>query len=122
MMMNSVYPVLLPDTSMDTIVTESRRCLRRIFFLARHSRNPAALLRSLAERGSGSIGASLPRVAQGSFIRSKDNQPKKETAGMKTITTSKTSLLTILGLASVLILVALAFVGLFLAQRMQAVK
>ena len=41
---------------------------------------------------------------------------------MKTITTSKTSLLTILGLASVLILVALAFVGLFLAQRMQAVK
>ena len=41
---------------------------------------------------------------------------------MKTITTSKSSLLTILGLASVLILVALAFVGLFLAQRMQAVN
>jgi hypothetical protein len=41
---------------------------------------------------------------------------------MKTITTSKSSLTTILGLASVLILVALAFVGLFLAQRMQAVN
>jgi hypothetical protein len=41
---------------------------------------------------------------------------------MKTITTSKSSLTTILGLLSVLILVALAFVGLFLAQRMQAVN
>ena len=41
---------------------------------------------------------------------------------MKTITTSKSSLTTILGLAFVLILVALAFVGLFLAQRMQAVN
>jgi hypothetical protein len=41
---------------------------------------------------------------------------------MKTITTSKSSLTPILGLAFVLILVALAFVGLFLAQRMQAVN
>ena len=41
---------------------------------------------------------------------------------MKTTTTSKSSLTTILGLLSVLILVALAFVGLFFAQRMQAVN
>ena len=41
---------------------------------------------------------------------------------MKTITTSKSLLTTTLGLAFVLILVALAFVGLFLAQRMQAVN
>jgi hypothetical protein len=27
----------LPDTSMETVSPESRRCLRRIFFLARHS-------------------------------------------------------------------------------------
>ena len=32
-------PVLLPDTLMETMSPESRRCLRRIFFLARHSRN-----------------------------------------------------------------------------------
>jgi hypothetical protein len=58
--MNSVYPVLLPDTSMETIVPESRRCLRRVFFLARHSRNTEARLLSLAESGSALIGASLP--------------------------------------------------------------
>ena len=32
-------PVLLPHTLMETVSPESRRCLRRIFFLARHSRN-----------------------------------------------------------------------------------
>src|SRR5437773_31161 len=30
---------LRPDTSMETVSPESRRCLRRIFFLAPHSRN-----------------------------------------------------------------------------------
>ena len=38
-MIEIACPVLLPDTLMETVSPESRRCLRRIFFLARHSRN-----------------------------------------------------------------------------------
>src|SRR5262245_52635817 len=41
-MMKIACPVLLPDTLMETASPESPRCLRRIFFLAHHSRNPAA--------------------------------------------------------------------------------
>ena len=57
---------------------ESRRCLRRIFFLARHSRNTEARLLSLAESGSALIGASLPRMARGSLLRIKNGKPKNE--------------------------------------------
>ena len=78
MMMNSAYPVPLPGTSMETVNPESRRCLRRIFFLVHHSPNTEARLLSLAESGSALIGASLPRVARGGFLRVKDNQPKKD--------------------------------------------
>src|SRR4029453_14073059 len=122
MMMNSVYRVPLPDTSMETIVPESRRCHRRIFFLARHSRNTKARRLSLAESGRALMGASLPRVGQGGLLRIKDKQPKKETTRMKTVITSQSSLLPILGLLLVLILVGLAFVGLFFAQRIQGVN
>src|SRR5882724_1345260 len=39
-MMKIAFPDPLQPTSMETMRPESRRCLRRIFFLARHSRNP----------------------------------------------------------------------------------
>src|SRR6266436_6196527 len=38
-MMKIAYPVRLQPSLMETVRPESRRCLRRIFFLARHSRN-----------------------------------------------------------------------------------
>src|SRR6478672_8184059 len=79
MMTKSVYPVLLLDISMETIVPESRRCLRRIFFLARHSRNTEARLLSLAESGSALIGASLPRMARGVSYQSKTTNQKERT-------------------------------------------
>ncbi len=37
--MKIAYPVLLQPSLMETVRPESRRCLRRIFSLARHSRN-----------------------------------------------------------------------------------
>jgi hypothetical protein len=47
--MKIAYPARLPDTSTETTSPESRRCLRRIFSLARHSRNTASPFLSLAE-------------------------------------------------------------------------
>ncbi len=38
-MMKIAFPDPLQPTSMETVRPESRRCLRRIFSLARHSRN-----------------------------------------------------------------------------------
>ena len=56
--MKIAYPVLLQPTLMETVRPESRRCLRRIFSRARHSRNTAAPFVSLAERvGRALIGA-----------------------------------------------------------------
>ena len=64
MMMKIAYLALLPHTSTETMSPESRRCLRRTFFLARHSRNSAAPFLTNAWSGSALIGAPLTRVAQ----------------------------------------------------------
>src|SRR3954470_2677664 len=40
-MTKTVYPVRLPDILTETASLELQRCRRRIFFLARHSRNTA---------------------------------------------------------------------------------
>ena len=44
MMMKIAYLARLPDTSTETISPESRRCLRRTFSLARHSRNTCSAI------------------------------------------------------------------------------
>jgi hypothetical protein len=76
-MMKIAYPVLLQPNSMETARPESRRCLRRIFFLARHSRNngPAEKLNALLPifalpaRAAHSLGAFRSTLPAESYTR-----------------------------------------------------
>jgi hypothetical protein len=77
-LMKVVYPVLLPDPSMETVSPELRRCLRRIFSLARHSRNSAAPFLSnawsgtrLNRRSPPASGASVLRVTHSAHTRAR---------------------------------------------------
>src|SRR6266508_3600799 len=117
MMMKIAYLARLPDTSTETINPGSRRCLRRTFSLARHSRNSVAPFLTFAwsetrlnRRSPHARGAEKPQTR------------KKTITAMKTIITPRGSLLTVLCSRSAFILIALALGTLALVQRVEAVN
>src|SRR6266540_2210196 len=117
MMMKIAYLARLPDTSTETINPGSRRCLRRTFSLARHSRNSAAPFLTIAWSGT-----RLNRRSPHASGAEKPQTRKKTITAMKTIITPRGSLLTVLCSRSAFILIALALGTLALVQRVEAVN
>src|SRR6266545_841132 len=117
MMMKIAYLARLPDTSTETINPGSRRCLRRTFSLARHSRNSATPFLTIAWSGT-----RLNRRSPHASGAEKPQTRKKTITAMKTIITPRGSLLTVLCSRSAFILIALALGTLALVQRVEAVN
>src|SRR3954464_11729549 len=112
-MMKTAFLVLLPDTLMETLSLESRRCLRRIFFLAHHSRKATAPSVTIAWSGTRLNRRSpLPRMERAVHYDLKTTNHKDRNDTMKTLNIPQNSLLTIRRPRFTLILVALTL-GLF---------